>query len=775
MGGALVALLMLLGLALASAASTWRAPFPQLFVDPFGAFSNVSWLSWDSDALGLRFPERLVQVGDEMLARAPGPGTGPSALERMARIQAAGATEVTLTFAGTGTPRTVRRPLGRLGAEEIGFFFGLYALAGAFLMWTGVVVLRLAGRREGARAYAAWSAHAGVMLLTFYDYHTRAWLWPFFSTAGVGFAVFFFWLAYAFPEPPRRGRRVLRALLVALTVVGGAVALWLLVAPLLGRDTSAWRMVVSQGLIVGMAVLLLTILVRVRGSGGQSRAELVSAAWGLAMVPGALALGFLAILVMGRSAVHLWLPFAFPLIPVSIGFALVRHNILGTDAVLNRSLLGIPILLGSCGAGVLAWLFFRAVVRADASPWLAVLLSVPVALATGGLIHRVTSRLFFPGATQDRAVLDALSDHLATQREPEAIQRAIEAAVMRWLPTESARVIPLEEVQGVARVPQNAVARLADGESVWTEDTPWQRSLLVALRSLGEVRGVLLLAPKRRSAPYTSADLTLLSTIASLGAVALHNAAVLTELEALRRREVEVTRDEKRFALGMFGAEISHEVTYSLNFFRYLLKRSGTGHPLDTKDVEIGREEVARLERMLAALRKLKTPSPTLRRVPISEPIVRALELLRELLEEKQIHVAMEIPPDVVLSVDPDLALQLFANLLRNAAQAVGQGGSIGARLVRDVGGERIEVWDDGPGIPEALSGSIWSPWTTTKPGGTGLGLVISQRLARAFGWTLSLERRTGQTCFCLALPAATRGSAAVLRPPTSRTAHSGE
>jgi signal transduction histidine kinase len=752
--GTVAVLFMIVVAAAASAWASWGRPFPHLFLDPYGAYSNVGWFGWKMQELGIQYPDRLVAV-DGIPLDLKDPLRARQAAEHFARLWAEGRREVRLTFATPSGPKDVWRTLHTIGLSEIVFFFGLYALAALFLLWTGLAVLRFAGRRYGARAYAVWTFHACAMMVTFFDYHTSQWLWPVFSVAAVGLNVCFLWMAYAFPEPPRRWRGLLHRLLIVVTGLAVPAALWLAVAPALGGDTVTLRAAVNQGFAISMVVLVLAMALRVKGARGRSRAELSSAFWGLALVPAVLALGWALLLAMGHQTIHFIFPFAFPLIPAAIGLAMVRHNILGTDAVLSRGLVIVPILVSSCATWLLSWLVLRWMARIDLDPWIPVLLSAPTPVLTAVELRRLSRRVFSPAADHYRLVLEALSDHLATQRAPEAIRRSIEHAVTRWLPTESARVISLEDVLLVARAPADALGRLTQGESIWTEDSPWQRSLLVPLRSLGEVRGVLLLGPKHQAALYTTADLHLLTAIASLGAVALHHAQVLGEVESLRRREVEATRDEKRFALGMVGAEISHEVTYSLNFFRYLLKRSGNGKSLDPKDVEIGREEVARLERMLAALRKLKPPSPVIRPVRLTGLLTRALGLIRESLEEKEIHASVDVPPELLLPADPDLALQLFANLFRNAAQAVSPGGSLGARWVPVADGARIEVWDNGPGIPDSQVGSIWNPWVTTRPDGTGLGLTISQRLARSLGWSLQLEQRPGQTCFVLFIPEA--------------------
>ncbi|NNC18130.1 HAMP domain-containing histidine kinase [Corallococcus exiguus] len=753
---AVTAVALLLSVAAAASVNAWRsfgAPFPGLFVDPYADFSNVSMPAWAQEGLPLRYPDRLVAIEGQALPRAH---LFPSqtAAARIAALARDGATEARLTFSTSEGPREVRRPLLELGTNEVGFFFGFYAVVALFLLWTGGVVLVMAGHRPGARAYAAWTVGAYLLFLTFYDYHTTARLPAAFSLGGVGFDLGFLWLAYAFPEPPKRGRAVLRTVLLAVTAWGVGAAVWMVAAPWLGHDASTTRQVVGQGVPASMAVLLLSILLRLGRGSGRERAELLSAAWGLAAAPATLAVGFFVALASGSGVVHLFVPFVIPLLPLSVGFALVRHNILETDVVLSRRLLAGPIGLASLGGALLAWLALRLLVREGVETWLPTLLSVPVLV--GGLMacNRLTLWLFFPAASQFRPSIEQLSDQLSSLHELPAIRQAVEAVVSRWLPTSGpVRVLEARVLTSVPHLPEDALERLNTGQHVWTLETPWQRLLVVPMRSLGRLRGVLLLPPKHQAALYTSEDLTLLATIASLGAVSLHHAEALKELEALRRSDVEATRDEKRFTLGLLGAEMSHEIAYPLNFFRYLLKRSGKGHTLEPQDVEIGSEEVARLERMLATLRKLKSPAPQLAPVPLVGPLKRALELIREPVEEKRLSVSVEVPEDLLVLADPDMVLQVFANLLRNGAQAVDPGGRLGVSAALEEGGIQLKCWDSGPGVPEALRDSIWNPWVTTKEGGSGLGLAITQRLVSSLGWRISLERKEEHTCFCIHVP----------------------
>ena len=125
-------------------------------------------------------------------------------------MRARGRTEVQLTWATRAGPKTITRPLRTLGAEETLFFFGLYSLIGVFVVWSGLAVVVLAGRRAGAAAYAGWSVSSFVFMVTFFDYHSTAVLSPLFSLSTVCVCVCLVWMAYSFPEPPRKRRRAAR-------------------------------------------------------------------------------------------------------------------------------------------------------------------------------------------------------------------------------------------------------------------------------------------------------------------------------------------------------------------------------------------------------------------------------------------------------------------------------------------------------------------------------------------------------------------------------------
>jgi len=100
-----------------------------------------------------------------------------------------------------------------------------------------------------------------------------------------------------------------------------------------------------------------------------------------------------------------------------------------------------------------------------------------------------------------------------------------------------------------------------------------------------------------------------------------------------------------------------------------------------------------------------------------------------------------------------DAVLQIVDNLLRNAIEASPPGAEV--RVVVKGGGApvQIEVIDRGDGVPEGLVESLFEPFTTSKPGGTGLGLWLSHTAATSRGGDLRYDREAGRTHFTLTLP----------------------
>ena len=129
-----------------------------------------------------------------------------------------------------------------------------------------------------------------------------------------------------------------------------------------------------------------------------------------------------------------------------------------------------------------------------------------------------------------------------------------------------------------------------------------------------------------------------------------------------------------------------------------------------------------------------KLPRPQLQPLSVADCVGRAVSF------ETRLPVQVENGPAFTIQGDPDQLEQVLINLLRNAADA-----SLATQGRVTVGWQRdtmLEIWvkDEGPGL--SSTANLFVPFFTTKPGGSGIGLVLSRQIAEGHGGALSLENR---------------------------------
>ncbi len=142
------------------------------------------------------------------------------------------------------------------------------------------------------------------------------------------------------------------------------------------------------------------------------------------------------------------------------------------------------------------------------------------------------------------------------------------------------------------------------------------------------------------------------------------------------------------------------------------------------------------LARFMGAYARLaRLPQPQFRPVAVGAWVRRVVGL------EARLKVSLQAGPDLVIQADGDQLDQLLINLLRNAVDAAletGGGTTVGWENVN--GYLQLWVLDEGPGLSN--TSNLFVPFFTTKPGGSGIGLVLSRQIAEAHGGTLTLENR---------------------------------
>jgi len=124
---------------------------------------------------------------------------------------------------------------------------------------------------------------------------------------------------------------------------------------------------------------------------------------------------------------------------------------------------------------------------------------------------------------------------------------------------------------------------------------------------------------------------------------------------------------------------------------------------------------------------------------------------------EQGLTIASRVDPQLGIDADPEQLYRIVLNLVRNAAQALGErnDGAIVISARRELRQTLIDIEDNGPGIPENVREKLFQPFAaSSRPGGSGLGLAIARDLARAHGGDVTLvSTSTAGTIFRIAIP----------------------
>jgi len=243
---------------------------------------------------------------------------------------------------------------------------------------------------------------------------------------------------------------------------------------------------------------------------------------------------------------------------------------------------------------------------------------------------------------------------------------------------------------------------------------------------------------------------------ADLAFTALADGGVLLELHALSP-EVERTAPRLSESLRGFAHEVKNPLAGLRGAAQLLRRRLPAGDLADLAELIL-----AEADRLGALADRLLHASarPHLTRFSIHEPIERVVALLAAADDAPRIVRDFDpsLPP---LRGDLDRLTQLLLNLGRNAIQAgahtltlrtrVERGVHLGERILRTA--LRVDVIDDGRGVPAELQDSLFLPLVSGRAEGSGLGLALCQEIAREHGGSLGFRSRPGDTVFTLLLP----------------------
>ncbi len=243
---------------------------------------------------------------------------------------------------------------------------------------------------------------------------------------------------------------------------------------------------------------------------------------------------------------------------------------------------------------------------------------------------------------------------------------------------------------------------------------------------------------------------------------------ILHDVTDLRRRAETELETERLNAITMLAAGVAHEIGNPLNSLnihlqlleRYFRQQAENKDNTEAKELlEVALEEVQRLDHIINSfLKAIRSTPGEFAPVSLKDLVSDTLRVMKPEIQNRQVAVECEWGTGIPLvQGDPDQIKQALYNIIKNAIQAMPGGedeNKLHIALSAGPGTVSLAVADNGKGISPDELGNIFNPYYTTREDGTGLGLVIVERIAREHGAELGIESKPGRgTVFTITFP----------------------
>ena len=245
------------------------------------------------------------------------------------------------------------------------------------------------------------------------------------------------------------------------------------------------------------------------------------------------------------------------------------------------------------------------------------------------------------------------------------------------------------------------------------------------------------------------------STPPATAAEEVGHVMILRDITESRRTAQQTIESERLNALRLLAAGVAHEIGNPLNSLHIhlqLMERSvqklhdGEKSELE-QSIDVARSEVNRLDSIVTQFLKAIRPSrPQLRPENVNTIVEEAVRFFAPDLQDRDIVVEQELRSDLpLLQLDRDQMKQAFYNVIKNSVEAMHRHGTL--RIRTDLADTHVIVRfvDTGGGISAENLSRVFEPYFTTKPTGSGLGLLIVRRIVREHGGELSIESSQGE------------------------------
>lgn len=229
---------------------------------------------------------------------------------------------------------------------------------------------------------------------------------------------------------------------------------------------------------------------------------------------------------------------------------------------------------------------------------------------------------------------------------------------------------------------------------------------------------------------------------------------LIRDVTETRKRTEQQLESERLNAFTLLAAGVAHELgnplnslTIHLQLLERRLKKLGKSGDSLREHLDIATGEIKRMDTIISQfLAAIRPSKPQLQRSQIADLVQESVRFLKPELDQAKVKVKLDLRPDMpAMPLDADQMKQAIYNLIRNASQAMPKGGTLtisGSYTDFEV---RLSFEDTGKGISAEQMGKLFQPFSTTRPTGTGLGLLIVRRIIREHGGEIDIESRVGQ------------------------------